>query len=409
MENVKEKNLLISGDLFRHAPQDHQPLPPRRRDAKTATVHNPFSAWVQSTYNTTLPVVSAFKNTSPAPAPAPAPSFPYTPITSARAPARSFPYTALTSVPAPAPAPSFPYAPLTSIPAPVSALTRQFPYTPNLEPDPKPTFPYTSPPPSGAFSVLSYNVRCDNAKFPHDWKSRRAHVANVIRDSGASVVCLQESGPHVKKYVLEAMPAGWQCVGAYRNKARPEATHVLFDGNRWDILGTSTFLLSDRMDEFGQHEKHCTGSTEFGGVKAAHPRIVTHVCLKDKAGQGLDVFNTHFPLLASLQVKCAHAVCGIARARTRPGFVPVIAGDFNCHTQEAMDVFWADGWRSVVAPQEHTFAEAFGDECDSTLDHVLVRQGQEASGNVIRYAYGESRVRPSDHDAVCARFEDMMK
>ncbi len=134
-------------------------------------------------------------------------------------------------------------------------------------------------------TVVSFNVKRDGKfKRKNRWDGRKELVANVIKDSGACVIGVQELLPHMKRD-LSDMLFGYQLIGVGRSRtAANEHSDVIIKDDDTDVSFTKTFWLSKKPDK--------SGSRSF---LAAFPRICTvvEIYLK-KIDRKIRVFNTHF-------------------------------------------------------------------------------------------------------------------
>lgn len=143
--------------------------------------------------------------------------------------------------------------------------------------------------------IISFNLRAD---FKHDklncWDFRKEHAMQIIKDSGASIIGVQELLPKMKTDVQNLLEnytvLGW---GRYKG-TKPkgdEHSDIIIKNDDADVDFCKTFWLSNKEDDVSR------------AYYAFFPRICTVAEVYVKA---LDctvrVFNTHFD-----------HICGMAR------------------------------------------------------------------------------------------------
>ncbi len=132
--------------------------------------------------------------------------------------------------------------------------------------------------------LMSFNIRYDN---PNDgansWDNRKEIVVNIIENSSPDLLGLQE----VMKSQLEYLEKGlteYSYFGEPRSeKENEEYNPIFFKKNKFELLDSDTFWLSETPDEPSL------------GWDAALNRIVTWGEIREKeTGKILFHFNTHF-------------------------------------------------------------------------------------------------------------------
>lgn len=143
--------------------------------------------------------------------------------------------------------------------------------------------------------IISFNLRAD---FKHDklnrWDFRKEYAMKLIRDSGATIIGVQELLPKMRMDVQSLLDnytvLGW---GRYHG-TKPggdEHSDIIIKNDDADVDFYKTFWLSKNNDEVSR------------AYYAFFPRICTVAEVYVKAlGQRVRVFNTHFD-----------HICGMAR------------------------------------------------------------------------------------------------
>jgi len=272
------------------------------------------------------------------------------------------------------------------------------------------------PPPPAAprdplkqFSVITYNVRVDADKKPHNWDSRKKHVLKNIEQYAPSIICLQESTEKVKRYFHQTLPH-FGIVSCRRALNSDEAVPILYNKNHWRKIFAQTYILTNKGPKACKSFS-CNGATVFGGKRARHPRILTCVKLQNPVSKfEVVILNTHFPLDYDIQLGCARQIQSLL---TKYKNTPVIlCGDLNSHyaptdtasplQQLLQQRQLQDSHGLIDAPTFGSFS-ALATE-SHRLDYILrsPRLTQVDAG-ISNYTYGPG-FRPSDHSLLYAVF-----
>lgn len=257
-------------------------------------------------------------------------------------------------------------------------------------------------------TVVSYNVRVDVDRKPHDWNSRAHHVLANIRRMKPDILCLQESSPKVRKYLLSNFHHFISC-GAQRGIRSTEAVHILLHKKIWKVEKETTYVFNEK-DPIRCSNNVCDASTVFNDVKDKHPRIFTYVILTHKkTGNRLHVFNTHLSLNFEIQRSSLIQLAAFIRQQVNEKEAVIVTGDFNSH--------YAPTEANTPLSQMMLcgFKDAHGLKNDSTfgdfvrvnpntnkLDYILYRGAlQLVRSGISDYV---NKYRPSDHEAVFSEF-----
>jgi endonuclease/exonuclease/phosphatase family metal-dependent hydrolase len=170
-------------------------------------------------------------------------------------------------------------------------------------------------------NVMSFNIRYDNpGDKQNSWQNRKDMVAATIRFHGADLAGLQEALYHQVKDLETLLPEyGWFGVGRDDGQQAGEYTPVFYLKDRFTILHTSFFWLSDTPEKPGK------------AWDAACPRIVVWGKIKDTwTDKTFFFFNTHFDHVGkTARIKSAELILEKMDETIRD--LPVIlTGDFNC-------------------------------------------------------------------------------
>lgn len=175
-----------------------------------------------------------------------------------------------------------------------------------------------------ALKVVSFNIKRDSIFCrTHAWRNRRDLVTQIIRESGAAIVGLQELMPSMKADILERLADysafGW---GRTRKRTNEHAAILVHD--------TDTAALFDQTIWLSKHPEKC-GSRAYFSV---FPRICT-ICevFSKELNCKIRVFNTHFDHVCwparTLGVRIILEY--MHRLNLREKLPTILMGDLNAH------------------------------------------------------------------------------
>jgi endonuclease/exonuclease/phosphatase family metal-dependent hydrolase len=185
-------------------------------------------------------------------------------------------------------------------------------------------FAAENPPRPLELKIVSFNLRYRNAadKQKGDgWDdTRRPAVATVLRKLDADVIGTQEGLVSQLRDIARDLPAyAWAGVGRKDGKSRGEFTAVFYKKERFDLLETQNFWLSETPETPGSRS-----------WKSACERVLTAARLREKnTGRQLWFLNSHFDHVSELaRQKSAELV--LERLKKLDPAVPVFfTADFN--------------------------------------------------------------------------------
>ena len=179
---------------------------------------------------------------------------------------------------------------------------------------------------ASVIKVASFNMKCDSPlRHKHRWIDRRQGAAQLILQSGASIVGVQELLPRMKEDFKQLLRnysiIGW---GRYQG-AKPssdEHSDIIVNNADMSVSFYKTFWLSKRPEE---------GSTR--AYFSFFPRICTVAELRCKdSSQRIRVFNTHFDHICgparTLGVRIILEY--MSRFNSLDPLPTILMGDMNC-------------------------------------------------------------------------------
>ena len=167
----------------------------------------------------------------------------------------------------------------------------------------------------------TFNIRYDNPEDSlNNWKYRKDSVAKFIHTHDIDIVGMQEVLNNQLEDLKTRLPEYTEVgVGREDGKTQGEYAPLFFKKDRFEVLDSNTFWLSQYPDSVG-----------FIGWDGACTRIATWAKLKDKSnGKIFMAVNTHFDHVG-VEARREGALLIIKRIKEIVGDRPaVLTGDFN--------------------------------------------------------------------------------
>ena len=281
------------------------------------------------------------------------------------------------------------------------------PPKPGAPPSPEPAAQPSATPVSDArqppfeLHVMTFNVRYGTARDGDDrWEARRTMVLDLLRDSAADVIGLQEALDFQMREIGDALPR-YRVLGQGREGGRKgEYAPLLVDRERFDVVEHGDFWLCETPERVGAK-----------GWDAALPRMCTWALLRPRAGgPRFGVFNTHFDHVG-VRARTESARLIAARVAALAEVPRIVLGDRNSGEQSPplqalRDAGLRDSWRAVhpQATEAGTFHAFRGDRTGPKIDYVLCCARWRVVDAAIVHVAREGRY-PSDHFPVTAHLQ----
>lgn len=169
--------------------------------------------------------------------------------------------------------------------------------------------------------LATFNIRYDNpADSLNNWQFRKDRVCDFIHRQQLDVFGMQEVLSSQLHDLLACLPE-YASVGVGRDdgKTQGEYAPVFYRTDKYELLDSNTFWLSEQPDSIGQM-----------GWDAVCTRIATWAKLKDKAtGKDFLLVNTHFDHVGT-EARRNSALLIIEKIKEIAGNHPaILTGDFN--------------------------------------------------------------------------------
>lgn len=257
-------------------------------------------------------------------------------------------------------------------------------------------------------NVMSFNIRYGSANDgDNHWTRRRDFLFDVVRQSGADVIGLQEALDSQIQEVIDAVP-DYAVVGVGRDdgRTRGEYAAILYRRSRFRVAESGTFWLSDTPD--------VVASTSWGN---SITRICTWARFVDRNGLAFWHFNVHLDHQSQPSRERSTAlVAERIRQRRHPEEPFVLTGDFNAGEDNAAVTELTQGRNGqmplvvdtfrVRYPDETTVGTFTGFRLDAVngdkIDYVFVPPATSVLDAAIVRTSRDGRY-PSDHFPVIAK------
>jgi len=241
--------------------------------------------------------------------------------------------------------------------------------------------------------VMSFNVRWDGLDTGRNaWSNRCSVAIDVIRRADVDVIGLQEPSREQTRDLEQGLTTHVAYTGPHE---RDQHVPILFRPDRFKLEAGGSFWL--------------VASSELEGGT----RRCTWVHLRDRDGQGVQVFNVHLDhrSAASRQASVRVLLREVRERRLTDPFV--ITGDFNEGPEgAAVQFLTANGWRDALATgrpgmkEEGTGHGFTGHATGKRIDFILASEHDTVVETGILHDHRErDGLFPSDQFPVIATLE----
>lgn len=253
-----------------------------------------------------------------------------------------------------------------------------------------------------ACTVLCFNIRRDTQKDGElSWKHRKQLCLQIIQESHADIICLQEVLEHQLNDIQEHLP-NYRMHGIGRKDGfrKGELVPIFYNAQRYSPLQAGHFWLSDLPET--------AGSKSWG---TRNSRMCSWIMLHDHAADNqrrILVLNTHFDHVSSLaRQRSAEMLVAFINARTQDNAV-LLCGDFNCtangpvHQYICKQAQLFDAHHAFCA-LSNTAHHYTGSGTGKRIDWILHSAALSLKSAQIRT--DKTDVYPSDHFPIIAQFQ----
>lgn len=217
--------------------------------------------------------------------------------------------------------------------------------------------------------VISYNIRTMARDGDNRWAHRRHATRNMLNRHTPDLFGLQEAmKPHLRyldKYFPQYSRVG---VGRDNGKMSGEVMAIYYNTERFDLLDSGTFWLSETPDEVSK------------GWDASHKRTVTWVHVRDRASRKeLYYFNTHLDHRSRVaQAESLKLIVERIKEIAGTEAAVILGGDFNVvpgdEVLAPLDAFMQTARATAAATEAKGTFNGFSRHTQrSVIDHVYYR------------------------------------
>lgn len=262
--------------------------------------------------------------------------------------------------------------------------------------------------------IMTFNIRYYRA--PNDgldaWEYRRSAVADMIENSGADAIGLQEAEFPQVEYLRGKLEDDFGIVVTYSDGKRLKHSNaLLYRKSRFEVVEQGTFWFSDTPDE-----------PDSKGWGNSSPRFCTWVYFVEiETGKGFYFYNTHFDHKSQISREKAARLITSRIHQRKPQAPFVFTGDLNSQEDNPVIRFFkgeelsVDG-RSHInpVPMVDSFRARHGDEATAgtfngfksgwaftKIDYVFTEEAMEIVDAEVITDNKDGRY-PSDHFPVTA-------
>lgn len=168
--------------------------------------------------------------------------------------------------------------------------------------------------------IMTYNIRLDIASDGENaWPNRKDFFTSQIQFYSPDIFGVQEATPHQVTDINSALPK-YNKFGIGRDgEEKGEACTIYYDKNRFSILQSNTFWLSE------------TPNIVSKGWDADYNRICTYGLFKDlKTKKSFWVFNTHLDHVGNeARIKGVQLILSKIKEINTKEYPVILMGDFN--------------------------------------------------------------------------------
>ncbi len=245
--------------------------------------------------------------------------------------------------------------------------------------------------------VVSFNVRCKD-DLPGSVKTRSQLIVSALRQYVPDSFGVQEATEEWMSILRENLGDSYNCVGVARDDSKnTEYSAVFYLKDKYDLLDSGTFWLSDTPEVFGSKFK-----------SSSLPRIATWAVLKNKEnGKVYTHINTHLDhILETARVQQVEVLSEKIAELKKLGAV-VCTGDFNSKEgADAYDKMTETLFDSKYLAKESDSGLTFSNYGTNIfdrkpIDFIFVSEGREVS----RYKIIDEQIAGmylSDHYGICS-------
>ncbi|WP_369765729.1 endonuclease/exonuclease/phosphatase family protein [Flavobacterium sp. WC2429] len=251
--------------------------------------------------------------------------------------------------------------------------------------------------PAQSLKIMTYNIRLDvSSDGENDWTHRKDFFTSQIQFHEPDVFGVQEATPNqvvdISNVLLKYNNVGMGREGV----GKGESSNIYFKKDKFTILDSSTFWLSDTPNEISM------------GWDAACNRVCTYALFKDnKTKQFFWVFNTHLDHIGEMaRTKGIELILSKIASLNAKKYPVIFMGDFNTEPnedriiklQKVMDDTKDLSQNKPFGPEGTFNGFKHNEPVTKRIDYIFISKNNNL--NVMKYAVlsdSKDLKYPSDH------------
>lgn len=244
-------------------------------------------------------------------------------------------------------------------------------------------------------SIMSINLKVDRVTDKNNsWLYRRDSIVEMIKDKQPSIICCQETMPHMAKFLNAKIGCNYNCYGKEAffgtNLVKSLLSNTLgniifYDKSKFDLISKETLWLSDKPN----FPSKTWGNTE--------KRNCTIVQLKNKeTNKVYTIINTHFDhLLKEARTKSTDFIINLINNKYNNTECYVL-GDLNAKiNDEELVKFKTFNYYPNESNNIKTTFNGFTKNKKSVIDYIITNSNETKNFDLITDGYGVQYL--SDH------------
>lgn len=255
------------------------------------------------------------------------------------------------------------------------------------------------------FKIMTFNLRCDcGADGKNNWQYRTGLVKDAIYGENPDLIGFQEVTRNMFEDVRNMIEKDYVVLGAGRNADYTgEGVNIAFKKEKFDLLGFSTFWLSDTPDVPGSRYENLDQST------CPRTAVLAELAIR---GTGRKIFfcNTHLDHTGvNARLAGAKLILERVTANCTEKDSIIVTGDMNARpgTPAIAEFCNKDlGIYDITDFYEGTF-HMWGKKTEEKIkiDYIFTNAKKSKKTSYIVKQYEKDGVYCSDHYPVCGYIE----
>lgn len=248
--------------------------------------------------------------------------------------------------------------------------------------------------------IMSYNILCAG-RGKREWKRRTKRVIKTIKNINPDTFGVQEAHHEWMEKLTAGLPEySYVGVGRDDGRQRGEYSAVFYKKDKYDLIGSSTFWLSETPDVPGY------------GWDAACRRVCSYAILREKeTGKKFVHFNTHLDHRGTVAMQKGAELVAVKANEICTDCPAFFTGDFNVTPDSlpykaVIDGGFSDARLTAAETDDsYTYHDFENPDCDKCIIDYVFTKGDV---KVDRFRVVKDLVDgdiPSDHYPVYADVE----